>query len=146
MNWLVKFFLICIWLSQPLAFAQETPSDSPPSPPQQEQTQESDKDTDFFDAVDAPVTYKGAFIKMMLTLLALLVLIVVSVWMLRRISHGRMKQMNYGRAIKVIERRPLSAKSVLYLVEISGKKVVIAESQLDVRPITTADHLSLDET
>ena len=143
MKWLAKIFLIFIWLAQPLALAQETPSDSPP-PPQQEQTQQ--KDTDFFDSIDAPVTYKGTFVKMMLTLLALLVLIVISVWMLRRISHGRMKQMNYGRAIKVIERRPLSAKTVLYLVEISGKKVVIAESQLDVRPITTADHLPLDET
>lgn len=100
----------------------------------------------FFDNVQAPVTYKGAFVKMMLTLLGLILLIVISVWMLRRISHGRMKQMNYGRAIKVLERRPLSAKSILYLVEISGKKVVIAESQIEVRMITTADHLNPDET
>ena len=126
MKQLAKFILIFLWITSPLAFAQET--------------------TDFFDSMEAPVTYKGAFVKMMLTLLALLVLIVISVWMLRRISHGRMKQMNYGRSIKVIERRPLSAKSVLYLVEIAGKKVVVAESQLEVRTITTADHLSVDET
>lgn len=111
--------------------------------PQIEEQQHAGED--FFKKADAPVTYKGAFVKMMVTLLGLIVLIVISVWMLRRISHGRMKQMNYGRSIKVIERRPLSAKTILYLVEISGKKVVIAESQLEVRKITTADHLIPDE-
>ena len=138
---IARILLICIWLVQPIAFAQQDPTH-----PLSNQEQSQPKDTDYFNSVDAPVTYKGTFVKMMLTLLALIVLIVISVWMLRRISHGRMKQMNYGRTIKIIERRPLSAKSVLYLVEISGKKVVIAESQLDVRPITTADHLALDET
>lgn len=90
----------------------------------------------------SPPTYKAAFTKMMVTLLGLIILIVIAVWMLRRISHGRMKQLNYGRAIKIIERRPLSAKSVLYLVEINGKQVVVAESQIEVRAITTADHLT----
>ncbi|MDN3506454.1 MAG: flagellar biosynthetic protein FliO [Simkaniaceae bacterium] len=128
---LFRIFSILFFSLSTLAVAQD-------EPPKQEQTSEED----FFDLGDAPVSYKGAFTKMMLTLLALIILIVISVWMLRRISHGRMKQMNYGRAIKVIERRPLSAKSVLYLVEISGKKVVIAESQVEVRGITTADHLT----
>lgn len=100
---------------------------------------------DFFDNVKAPMSYKGAFVKMMLTLLAIIALIVISVWMLRRVARGRMRQMNYGRTIKIIERRPLSAKSVLYLVEIAGKKVVIAESQLEVRTITTADELPTTE-
>lgn len=90
----------------------------------------------------SPPSYKAAFTKMMVTLLGLIILIVIAVWMLRRISHGRMKQLNYGRSIKILERRPLSAKSVLYLVEINGKQVVVAESQIEVRAITTADHLT----
>lgn len=98
-----------------------------------------------FDTMQGPPTYKGAFVKMMVTLLGLIVLIVISVWMLRRISHGRMKQMNYGREIKILERRPLSAKSVLYLVEIGGKKVVVAESQVEIRAITTADHITAED-
>lgn len=135
---LIKLFLI-LFLSN-FAFAQE----QKPETPQQEQLEE--KSEDFFDFDQAPVSYKQAFTKMMLTLFGLIVLIVLSVWMLRRISHGRMKQMNFGRTIKVLERRPLSAKSILYLVEISGKKVVIAESQLEVRKITTIDSLHLDES
>jgi len=127
-----RIFSILFFSLSTIALAQED------NAPKQEQT----VDDDFFDIGEAPVSYKGAFTKMMLTLLGLVILIVISVWMLRRISHGRMKQMNYGRSIKVIERRPLSAKSVLYLVEISGKKVVIAESQVEIRKITTADHLT----
>lgn len=133
-----RFFCIFLFSLSNLAFAQEG------SLIAQEQTA-PDEENNFFDPADAPVSYKGAFIKMMLTLLALIALVVISVWMLRRISHGRIKQMNYGKEIKILERRPLSAKSILYLVEIGGKKVVIAESQLEVRSITTADHLPIDE-
>lgn len=142
MKQLLKFFFLIFVATAPLCFAQ----DGGATEQKKSQQVEKKADTDFFDtAAEAPANYKGAFVKMMLTLLALVVLIVISVWLLRRISHGRIKQMNYGRSIKVLERRPLSAKSVLYLVEISGKKVVVAESQLEVRAITTADHLPLEE-
>lgn len=123
-----------------MSFAEETQLES-----QKFQEREEMKENPLEEITSAPVTYKAAFIKMMLTLLGLILLIILSVWMLRRISHGRLKQMNYGRNIKILERRPLSAKSVLYLVEISGKKVVIAESQLEVRTIVTADHFQLEE-
>lgn len=86
-----------------------------------------------------PVSYQGAFVKMMLTLFGLIVLIIISVWMLRRLSQGRMKQMNSGRAIKILERRPLSAKSILYVIEIHGKKMLVSESQLEVRFISSVE-------
>lgn len=140
MRGMTKFFFRLLAASflalSNLAYAQDAPSDK-------ESIEQ--KTEDFFDFDDAPVSYKGAFIKMILTLLGLVLLIVLSVWMLKRVSSGRMKQMNFGRSIKVIERRPISAKSVLYLVEIDGKKVVIAESQLEVRTIASADHLPQDE-
>ena len=148
-----KFFLKLLFIlllsTSQLVVAQ---TDTTKKPTTQEQTPSatsektpSQPEEGFFDKVEAPVSYQGAFMKMILTLLGLIVLIVVTVWMLRRISHGRLKQMNYGRSIKVLERRPLSSKSVLYLVDISGKKVVIAESQVEVRAITTADHLPPEE-
>lgn len=90
-------------------------------------------------------SYQTAFVKMMITLVALIILIVLSVWMLRRISHGRFKQLNYNRAIKVLERRPLSAKSVLYLIQVGEKKILISESQLEVRSLTSVDEISSSE-
>ena len=135
---MIRLLFLFFFAFSSLAMAQD-------EKPSQEQVIEKPSDEGFFDVAEAPISYKGAFMKMMLTLLGLILLIVISVWMLRRVSHGRMKQMNYGRSIKILERRPLSAKTVLYLVEISGKKVVIAESQVEVRGITTADHLSPEE-
>jgi len=82
-------------------------------------------------------SYEGAFFKMMLTLALLLVFIFISVWLLRRLSRGRLAQLNNSRSIKILERRPLSGKSILYLVEVEGKRIVIAESQLEVRPLAT---------
>lgn len=130
-KFLIRFLCIVFLSLSTFAYAQEE-SEKPQSAQEQ-----PDNQLDFFgENSQAPVSYKGAFFKMMITLLGLIVLIVISVWMLRRISHGRMKQLNAGRAIKILERRPLSAKSALYLIDIEGKKVVVSESQLEVRPIT----------
>lgn len=90
-------------------------------------------------------SYQSSFVKMMITLVALLVLIVLSVWMLRRISHGRFKQLNYNRTIKVLERRPLSAKSILYLIQVGEKKILVSESQLEVRSLTAVDEVPTSE-
>lgn len=141
MNRLIQVFLLflAICASLPLISQDETiqkPQETVQTPaPQGEGIDQP------FDLGAPAVSYQGAFVKMMMTLLGLILLIIISVWMLRRVSQGRMKQMNYGRSIKVLERRPLSAKSVLYLVEISGKKVVVSESQLEVRTIATLDTL-----
>ena len=135
---LFRLLSLCFFTCSSLLLAQEV------TPKQEEQPVEK-KEDNFFDLTEAPVSYKGAFVKMILTLLGLILLIVLSVWLLKRISSGRMKQMNFGRSIKVIERRPLSAKSILYLVEIEGKKVVIAESQVEICKIANADHLPPDE-
>lgn len=140
--------LLALFFSLHVIGYAQTEADAKKKAPQVQEAKPGNNQVDenFFETFDdSPVSYKGAFVKMMLTLLALVALIVISVWMLRRISHGRMKQMNYGRSIKVLERRPLSAKSILYLVEISGKKVVVAESQVEVRAITNADHLRMED-
>lgn len=85
------------------------------------------------------ISYEGAFMRMILTLAGLIILIFLTIWVLRRLSQGRVGGNFSSRTIKVLERRALSHKSVLYVVEISRKKVVIVESQLEVRTITTLD-------
>jgi len=90
-------------------------------------------------------SYESAFIKMMLTLGALLLLIALSVYMLRKFSSGKFRGGSSSRTMKILERKPLSAKSVLYLIEVEGKKVLIAESQLEVRTITTIEAIAAEE-
>lgn len=77
--------------------------------------------------------YKHTFIKMMLSLLALVALSVITIWMFRRISRARVEAINNLKSIKIIEKRVLSPKSMLYLVEFENQKFLISESHLDVR-------------
>lgn len=85
-------------------------------------------------------SYEGAFVRMLVTLLGLVFLVFATFWILRRLGKGKFK-MGGGRAINVIERRALSPKSMLYIVEIGNKKVLISESQLEVRALTSFDDL-----
>lgn len=86
----------------------------------------------------APVTtdYEHAFVKMMLTLVILLILIIATIWLLRRFSSGRLRGMNRNLSIKVLERRPLSQKTNLYIIEAAGKKILVSESQWEVRTLS----------
>ena len=86
--------------------------------------------------------YEGAFLKMFLTLIALVVAIFFTVWALKRLSRGRFHSMNSNRTIKIIERRALSPKTVLYIIEVAGKQAVIAESQLEVKRLLTLEEFN----
>jgi flagellar protein FliO/FliZ len=83
-------------------------------------------------------TYEGAFLKMFLTLLALVVGIFVTRWVLRRMSQGRFAS-GGGKAIRIVEKKPLSPKTMLYVIEVDGKQSLIAESQFEVRKLMSLD-------
>lgn len=93
----------------------------------------------------ATESYETAFIKTIVVLVGLLVLVILTIWMFRKISHGRFRGLNMMKSIKVLEKRPLSPKSMLYLIEVSGKQVLLAESQLEVRNVATLDYLGSDK-
>lgn len=90
-------------------------------------------------SVDQIPNYEGAFLKMFLTLGVLLVAIFGAIWLLKRLSNGRLLSRAGSRTIQILERQPLSPKTMLYLIEVEGKKTLIAESQLEVKVIASAD-------
>jgi len=104
--------------------------------------EEAPKESQIKEATDS---YETAFIKTIVVLVGLLVLVLLTIWMFKKISHGRLRSFNYMKSIKILEKRPLSPKSMLYLVEIGGKQVLLAESQLQVQSITSLDYLSDDK-
>jgi flagellar biogenesis protein FliO len=81
-------------------------------------------------------SYEGTVMKMVLTLLGLIALVILTVWALRRLSQGRLKHLNNQRSIKIVEKRVLSAKSMLYVVEVGDQKLLISESQVEVRALS----------
>lgn len=89
--------------------------------------------------------YESAFIKMILFLVGLLILVFTVFFIFKKFSHARMQHNNHFRMIKVLEKRPISPKSMLYLVEIGGKKILLSESQLEVRHISHLDWIEVEK-
>jgi flagellar biogenesis protein FliO len=90
-------------------------------------------------------SYENAFLRMIITLLALLVLVFATFWILRRLSGGKFK-LGSSRSINVLEKRVLSPKSILYIIEVGGKKILISESQAEVRALARIDEGSCEIT
>ncbi len=126
--------LLCALIFPIVSYTAELPA-TPAPLPQKEAPVPGQPTTD---EVPAAPTYEHALGKMILTLLGLILLIILTVWMLRRLGAGKPRNVS-GQSIKVLERRPLSQKSILYLIEVAGKQVLISESQLEVRTITSID-------
>lgn len=132
-----KLFLsILLFLASPLI------ADTPTTPPVEIPAQPSPEPV--IPEVTIP-SYEGAFLKMFLTLIALVVAVFFTVWALKRLSQGRLSSMNASRSIKILERRPLSPKTILYLVEVAGKRAMIAESQLEVKSILSFEDFTEPE-
>ncbi|MGC1878415.1 MAG: flagellar biosynthetic protein FliO [Rhabdochlamydiaceae bacterium] len=85
-------------------------------------------------------SYESAFVRMLVTILGLVFLVFATFWILRKLGKGKFK-MGSSRTINVLERRALSPKSMLYIVEIGNKKVLLCESQLQVRTLTSFEEL-----
>jgi flagellar biogenesis protein FliO len=68
------------------------------------------------------------FLNMLFSLGTILVLIFIISWLLKRFLNTRLQQLNTSSLIKIIERRSLTPKTTLYVLEINGKDIAIAES------------------
>jgi flagellar biogenesis protein FliO len=86
-------------------------------------------------------SYEGSFIRVIVSLIGLVVLVVVTFWILKRLGRGRFGKLGSDKLIHIIERRNLSPKSVLYLVQIENKRVLLSESQFEVRSHASFDLL-----
>ena len=83
-----------------------------------------------------PSNYETTLFKMLLTLGGLLALVLLTVWALKKLSHGRLGGFGTQKKIMVLERKPISPKTTLYYLELEGKKILMAESQIEVRMIS----------
>lgn len=77
--------------------------------------------------------------KMFLTLIVLVALLVLSYWFLRRLIHNRLQKGGSEQAIQILEKRMISPKTMLYLVKIEDKKILIAESHLEIKRLEGLD-------
>ena len=83
-----------------------------------------------------PPTDMGmTLIKMLLTLLALALLLFGSFWFLRRLIQNRLQKGIGKQSIDILEKRMISPKTMLYLVQVENKKILVAESHLEFKAL-----------
>ncbi len=75
-----------------------------------------------------PPEFHALFIKTMLLVGALLALTFFALWVLKRVGGGRFEASHKDSLISVIERKALTPKVSLWVVEIESEKFLIAES------------------
>lgn len=73
-------------------------------------------------------SFPAKFLNMLFILGLLIGFMILASWALKRMMKTRLTQLNTTSAIKVVETRSLSPRSTLYLLEIQGKTLLIAES------------------
>jgi flagellar biogenesis protein FliO len=86
----------------------------------------------------SPLTmpHQEHFTKTLSILVGLLVLVFLTVWLFRRLSFGKFpSSRGSSGSIQILSRRPISPKTMLYVIEADGKKTLIAESQLEVKTL-----------
>ena len=120
-----------------LKVAEETaPTPASPQPQKPEEQPSEPVPAPLPSSNEMTHTYESSFVRMLVILIGLVFLVFMTFWILKRLGKGNFK-MGAGRTINVIERRALSPKSMLYIVEIEKKKILIAESQLEVRTLAS---------
>jgi flagellar biosynthetic protein FliO len=80
--------------------------------------------------------YWEEFANMIVTLIFVLALAFATLYVVRKIMRSKIKHLNKTTGIKILERRSLNPKASLYLVDVLGKGIVIAESQAGIHLIT----------
>lgn len=93
---------------------------------------------------DLPITasYRASFLKMCLSLGLILLLLFATLWFLRKLQQGRFSQINDSHSIKIVQKKVISPKSMLYIIEVNGKQVLLAESQVHVKALSNLSELT----
>lgn len=131
MRRLYYLFTVPLLISFSPLLATDTPTDAPIS-------NEVVKEPSPIDITSSTALYKASFMRTILFTLGLLLIFFLIIWLIRRFPGSKLQQ-GRGKQIKVIEKRMISPKSSLYLIEVGEKQVLISESQADMRLIQTFD-------
>lgn len=76
------------------------------------------------------------FMNMLASLGLIIIVIFIASWLMKRLMSTRMQQMNETSEIKILERRTLTPKTAIYLIEIGGKGLAVAESTNGITLLT----------
>ncbi len=84
-----------------------------------------------------PTDLGMTLVKMLISLLALALLLFASYWFLKRLIQNRLQKGVGRQSIEILEKRMISPKTMLYLIQVENKKILFAESHLEVKALDT---------
>jgi flagellar biosynthetic protein FliO len=68
------------------------------------------------------------FINMLASLGLIIAILLIATWILKRLLNTHLQQVNSSSNIKVLEKRALSPKTAIYIIEVNNRNLVLAES------------------
>ncbi len=86
------------------------------------------------------------FINMLFSLGLIVALIFIASWFLKRMMNTRLQQINESSEIKIIDRRSITPKTIVYLLEVKGKGLVVGESTHGLSLLSTYETESSEES
>jgi len=118
----MRYLLLLLLLFSPLA-AAEAPEAGITNPSVRERRliEEVDDETN-------PADFGSELAHLALSLGAILVILLILSWIVRRLLNTRIEQANVTSSIKVLEKRYLNPKAVIYVVAIGNKNIIVGES------------------
>lgn len=98
-----------------------------------EETQSGDTYPEPSSSHTEDVDYAVLIKKTAFMITGLIALILLTIYLLKRFATNRTMSANQMSHIKIVERRAISPKSTLYLIEFGNRKLLLSESQLEIR-------------
>lgn len=141
-RYLLSLLLILGWTTAPVYGETPPPEALAKEAPAKEVHEKKIHMPAEFEALDEPQTkgddrFMTEFLNMLTTLGLVIAVILTLTWFLKRMLNTRIQQINEQSDIKILERRALTPKSTVYLLEIKGKGFIIAESHNGITSLGT---------
>lgn len=131
---ILRLTLLWVALASSNAFADTLSDKDIPLPEELKHNLEATPDTQLQDTGEL---YQE-FFKMIFMLGMIIFFLLFIMWFVKRMMNTRIEQMNVTSLIKVIERRAITPKTYLYIVEAGEKRIMFAESH---NGVTVLSHL-----
>lgn len=136
-----KYFLFLLLTLITTSLFANSPTPSSPSVEKKvEQKQETSPTPLPSENKEVTASFESNIGKMLFSLLGFFVLFILSIWFLKKLKSGGFKSNSYQKSIQILERKQISPKSTLYVIEAMGKKILISESQNEIRALTEVEN------
>lgn len=113
-----------------------------PSKPNTIEHQSKLKENDPYDTLidrveEAPDQFQTKFMNMLFMVALLIGFMIFASWFIKRMMKTRLEQMNAASNIQILETRYLNPKSTIYLLDVMGQGLLIAESHAGITHLAT---------